>query len=391
MFCNIMEEPTVNSPREGFSSSSAYHDDQRAMTSMRVFREFIKRSRNKDGSDMIDATGVISRECYDLWVKTRKQLPPNPEKAFQRSLSAHVTGVDGRVPFTPSEEAAVLKILRRKERWPCFEQSATRFGLMGFRAKGFHEKSSEMNEPMDQRKRFRHDDDDDGSDEESASSPASTYRALPTTMSMMPGMMKPPAAAYPMMMMPNMPKIDDFSFKPQLHVEPPKEPQGEFSFLETAHALLSRFYVSGIDAWSTVLSLARMSLMSKGWGAPPTIEEGTKMLEIYMAKYPSSHIIVMDPATRHLRDRILALSPSAQGFLGPVARNQNGLDRRLVPLSDAWAALSTAFAANKTPGIEQSVILNILCKDGVLRPANCFFSMHPEQRVLVLRAIPVQH
>ena len=68
--------------------------------SMRVFREFIKRTHNRDGSDSIDASGVVSRECYDLWVATRKQLPPNPEKAFQRSLSAHVTGVDGRVPFT---------------------------------------------------------------------------------------------------------------------------------------------------------------------------------------------------------------------------------------------------------------------------------------------------
>ena len=67
---------------------------------MRVFREFIKRTPHGDGMETVDAQDVISRECYDLWISTRKTLPPNPEKAFQRSLSAHVTGVDGRVPFT---------------------------------------------------------------------------------------------------------------------------------------------------------------------------------------------------------------------------------------------------------------------------------------------------
>jgi len=72
----------------------------RFLSSMKVFREFIKRTQTSDGNEIIDANGVVSRECYDLWMNTRKILPPNPEKAFQRSLSAHVTGVDGRVPFT---------------------------------------------------------------------------------------------------------------------------------------------------------------------------------------------------------------------------------------------------------------------------------------------------
>lgn len=91
-----------------------------------------------DGS--FDAQGVISEECYKHWMQSRKTLPSCPEKSFQRTLSAHLTGVDGRTPFRKEEEIAILSVIRKKQRWPCFQNSAIKFGEMGFRAKGFHEK-----------------------------------------------------------------------------------------------------------------------------------------------------------------------------------------------------------------------------------------------------------
>jgi hypothetical protein len=47
----------------------------------------------------------------------------------------------GRTPFDPEEEAAILKLVRKKTVWPCFVSTAFSFGQKGFRAVGFHEKS----------------------------------------------------------------------------------------------------------------------------------------------------------------------------------------------------------------------------------------------------------
>lgn len=375
--------------------------EQRAMTSMRVFREFIKRSRNRDGVETIDASAVISRECYDLWVNTRKQLPPNPEKAFQRSLSAHVTGVDGRIPFTPSEEAAVLKVLRRKERWPCFEQSSTRFGLMGFRAKGYHEKSGESGEEspygaqMKKRLRSSEDDDEDddyATDEGNSVKYANQRVAISALTGLSPIMPPyfPPSASIPNTGLPLRligSKPEDFLFTPQIPVvAPASDAVGGFSFLDTAKALLNRFHGMGVDAWSTILSIGRMLLVSKGWSAAPSMEDAERLIREYEIKYPCAAVIALDLTTRSLKDRVMALSPAALSYLGPVARNQNGLDRRLIPLNEAWPTLTTAFSAYKNPGVEMSTKLSILCKDNILRPAMCYFCMHPTERLLILRA-----
>jgi len=88
--------------------------DNKALTSLRIFRKFINRTETADGRVSYDAEAVVSRECYELWLTSRKVIPPRPEKAFQRSLSAHLGSVDGRLPFSAEEEAAILKAIRRK-------------------------------------------------------------------------------------------------------------------------------------------------------------------------------------------------------------------------------------------------------------------------------------
>jgi hypothetical protein len=116
------------------NSPSALSSD----TSINIFRSFLQKSP-KNGK-ITSALGVISKECYELWLKTRKFPSKLPEKAFQRALSGHVCGVDGRVPFSQEEEVEILKVLRRKQRWECFTNSKCKFGESGFRSKGFHEK-----------------------------------------------------------------------------------------------------------------------------------------------------------------------------------------------------------------------------------------------------------
>ena len=78
-------------------------ENAEALTSIRVFRLFLKRVVNPTTGEMeIDANDVISPQCYDMWLSKRRQRPQNPEKSFQRSLSAHITGKVSFLFFFPN-------------------------------------------------------------------------------------------------------------------------------------------------------------------------------------------------------------------------------------------------------------------------------------------------
>jgi hypothetical protein len=116
-------------------------NDEQYPSSMAVFRVFIKREvHSGHGQVIINAEGIVSKGCYELWVSSRKQTHSKPGRAFQRALSAHVTATDGRTCFSKEEEEAILIVLRRKERWPCFEGSDHKMGAMGFRE--FHQQAA---------------------------------------------------------------------------------------------------------------------------------------------------------------------------------------------------------------------------------------------------------
>jgi hypothetical protein len=97
----------------------------------------------------VDASRVVSPQCFARWKQTRTRSPPYPEAVFQRTLSGHLTAADGRgeclylrrkeyltrnnaAPFTSEEETAILVIVREKKTWACFEASAGR-GRLGYR------------------------------------------------------------------------------------------------------------------------------------------------------------------------------------------------------------------------------------------------------------------
>jgi hypothetical protein len=107
---------------------------------IRIFREHIV--HHPDGT--VDATNVISRQCFLSWMNSHQDRDTLVEskllaKRFQRVLSNHLAGVDGRVPFEEAHEKAILRLLRRKVRWPCFSEGID-VGRTGFRSEGYHEK-----------------------------------------------------------------------------------------------------------------------------------------------------------------------------------------------------------------------------------------------------------
>lgn len=128
------------------------HTTSHMTSSLQVFRRFFKILPNGD----LDASEVISLDCYNAWLESRTtRMSATPEKAFHRAVSAHISGTDGRSPFTPQEEAALLKVVRRKERWPCFLNSKVKRGEMGFRAQGIHERQAQEQECEQNAKRIR--------------------------------------------------------------------------------------------------------------------------------------------------------------------------------------------------------------------------------------------
>jgi len=102
-------------------------------TSIKVFKRHLVIAVRADGTIHVSADGILSRACYEDWLSTRSRLPSEPEKTFQRILTSTVSGTDGRQPFAPEEENAVLKQLRIKRVWPAFEDTGLTIGIKGFR------------------------------------------------------------------------------------------------------------------------------------------------------------------------------------------------------------------------------------------------------------------
>ncbi|KAH9259091.1 hypothetical protein BASA81_002711 [Batrachochytrium salamandrivorans] len=121
--------------------------------SLRVFRSSIVTS---DGE--VDASGVISPACYQAFLaKANKQPSDEEARRFYRILTTHVSGVDGRKPFHPHEERAILQVLRNcGGKWPCFPPDSS--VAKGFRGRGFHEKREMEDQRLVKKRRMARED-----------------------------------------------------------------------------------------------------------------------------------------------------------------------------------------------------------------------------------------
>jgi hypothetical protein len=131
------------------------------LTAMEIFHEFTEYYKDESGNLYVDASGIISRECYERWLSSRKKTPSRPEETFRKSILCHCTSSDGgSAPFSPEVEAALLKILRQPGKvWPCFQGKLDkhgkpiRIGLKGLRATGYHEKKQEKEQSQAKKRR----------------------------------------------------------------------------------------------------------------------------------------------------------------------------------------------------------------------------------------------
>eukprot|EP00516_Mucochytrium_quahogii_P004935 CAMPEP_0203752870 /NCGR_PEP_ID=MMETSP0098-20131031/6736_1 /ASSEMBLY_ACC=CAM_ASM_000208 /TAXON_ID=96639 /ORGANISM=" , Strain NY0313808BC1" /LENGTH=275 /DNA_ID=CAMNT_0050643237 /DNA_START=24 /DNA_END=851 /DNA_ORIENTATION=- len=107
-------------------------------TSMDIFEMFV----TTDENGLVDASGILSKECYNAWLKSRKTSLKNPHLTFVQSVRGHVAGTKdvGRNPMPPGVEASLLRLIRQKKIWPCFEGTKAKYGSRGMKITGYHER-----------------------------------------------------------------------------------------------------------------------------------------------------------------------------------------------------------------------------------------------------------
>ncbi|KAH9257747.1 hypothetical protein BASA81_004213 [Batrachochytrium salamandrivorans] len=355
------------------------------LSSLRVFRKFIVRHPNPStGVDVLDASGVISSECFAHWVSTRKRVMNSMEKAFQRSLSAHLTASDGRSPFTPSEEFAILKVVRKKQRWPCFPETETKYGAMGFR---FHEKQWEetnkgqrwtpdvlpipatVNAANRKKVRFstrsgakrrggssnskegEEDDEDDDDAGESASSGTPAVASLDLV---------------------------------EIYLTLSSDLLTKHKAMTVATEVNGGF--APADVWSTILSLGRMHLFAQSWSVPK-LHDAQAVLQLYMERFPQSLLLVCNLTCREAEGRVLCMSPSAQLAFGNTSAAAYG--DFITQESDKWNALNCIVRAVQQPRTEQLVSVRLGLNRAAFPGTLCALYMcaFPQERVLVIRAL----
>lgn len=104
--------------------------------SLVVFESFVL----SDENGVVNVKELFSKECFNYWLETRSNIPKNPPEAFRKALTSHCAGVDGRKPFSPLIEEALLVELRKKRVWKCFEGTKAKVGLRGLQVKGYWER-----------------------------------------------------------------------------------------------------------------------------------------------------------------------------------------------------------------------------------------------------------
>lgn len=120
----------------------------KGLNSLDLFLSFVEEYSDGSGRVVIDTSQILSRACYDAWIKTRRNVLKKPEESFRRALTAHVTGADRRRPFPENVEKSLLTELRKQQTWACFagRQSTDgrdcKIGEQGFRTMGYHEKKA---------------------------------------------------------------------------------------------------------------------------------------------------------------------------------------------------------------------------------------------------------
>lgn len=416
--------------------------DRGKTTSLKIFRKFF--TRRADGT--LDASGILSIECYLAWMASRKGDIPRPERQFQRTISSHLTALDGRVPFSPEEEAAVLQVMRRKAIWPCFVGNEQQVGIRGFSAQGYHEKKKRLGqtpspptaaaaaaEPVWRSGTVRRENVDNEAttkkmskqEEEDAMLVWSTIILSKPTLTPLSTTTTTEAAA-PLFApldpfcMPSTPtklasstarqfSFDDYPFDSYFPMQQPQHPPcsppaataaitpvnmtnddlaGYVDPLFLVQVL--NHYSSMIDAtpqerWKAVFEYVRVMMLPLTTKA---MRGSQQDIGIWVSRVSASEpsdvaVFVCDPIVLEFKSRFVAQNEYSRLVLGDLVNNNTGMLFRI----DDLVMLSFLFGATHLHmDREFPVALHLICKDGKLRLFNMRFSVEPVSCLSLLKA-----
>lgn len=292
--------------------------DATKKTSLELFREFMKIL--PDGT--VDASRIVSRECYDAWILSRRQRPTEPEKIFQRTLTSHLTAIDGRAPFRLEEEIGILHVLRAGTRWPCFADCPIRFGCSGFRAFGYHEQRRlaqqrfhlEGKTPFSRSKRLRL---SESSAEEALieSSPEALIESSPNNS---PACMFEPVISQP--------SEGSFTFvDPQLVVDNPLR-----RMHKAVQQVLSHCSSISWQSWCRGAQFVRLLVLGTGCTHHPSNEDAQDLMKRLNSSFPGHALHVINLTEPLFANRFMIQNELSRLCFGRITKMDGGLEAPLI-------------------------------------------------------------
>ena len=353
-------------------------------TSIQVFRHFITSVSLPNGTVELDASGIVSKECYDTWLQSRAASPGNPTKVFQRCLTAHITASDGRQSFSPEEERAILRVIREKKVWPAFQGTNITIGGKGFRALGYHERgyiaetqSSSDNQTLP------------------PSASSSVVNGCPSPALWQPHLEVLGNAADPFItqtISPQFPTLMTHYILSPIGLSLPPSSSNMFTFGQWPSCVITEEIIPDTQVQNCDSLLQSLFLQFVCGGGDiqmigfhamgplksPTLFDAISALSSLEAKFNNFCGLALDLTAIGRDDFVMAQNQASVGYIGPVARNQpNASYRRLVPDSHLinlarHALYCTRFAPSQV--VTFSCKVNLLPGEALLKLMICFLN-----------------
>lgn len=341
-------------------------------TSLHIFREHLRIL--PDGT--IDASRIHSVECYQRWLESREVEDTDSEaKKFQRSLSNHLSGVDGRSCFLIEEEKAILAVLRVKQRWPCFPNRIV--GMSGFRAKGYHEKNqSKQQETCDV-------------DAPANPKPTRSKRAKvdkrKTTTSAAASASVSDESDYPPSFVPPL-------FQQQPPPPPPPPPQQQLQQHPYAHypdeatrrlvcqltSYVHSFPTFNAEVWKSILEVFRMMMLSRSPVCSisvPAMHAQQLCEAVTFHKGPDTFVLVIDFTAKKFEARFLAQNHYCVNMFGDMVGQFSGM---LLQAQDCERYLFNAMCCLQNPGNEFELRqMQLVCLTGIVNMFDASLAVDP--------------
>jgi len=351
-------------------------------TSIQVFRRFIRSVSLFDGAVKLDARGVVSKECYEVWLQCRAATLSNPTRVFQRCLTAHITASDGRQSFTPEEERAILQVIRKKEVWPAFQDTNIIIGCKGFRVLGYHERGciAETQSDLDNEILPPN---ASSSIVSECPSPAHWQRQLEVLVN---------AALLSRTISPQcQPMTPQCTFPPPIGLSLPPSSSNMFAMDQYPSCVIAAEIIPDVQVQNcdSLLQSAFLQFVcggniqtslfeTMGPLKPSTLFDAINALSSFEAQFNNFCGLVLDLTAIGKEDFILAQTPASVRYIGPIARNQpyaryRGLvpDSHLINLA-RHALYCTRYAPGQIVTFSCKVIL--LPGEALLKLMMCFLN-----------------